>query len=420
MPVKKVAIFTSAYPYYPGEQFFEQEARAWAEYGRAVKVDLFPGVASGVARKVPDGLNVDNGLSFGSKRMRFFMMLVALSSPLFWRELLAAKIHRKSVKLAFWQATDILKSISILYVFILKVKLKTRLRGYDVAYFYWSDGRSLAGTFLKRVGFARKVVSRAHGADLYEERQKGGYMPLKRRYKDAYDELYLLSRQGRDYALRKYGFSASRLKVSALGVKVPDIITRKSKSEFHILSVSFCVPVKRLDRIIDAVASVALARPASRFRWTHIGGGVLQQALEERCKKAFSQCANLRYELAGTKSNAEIRAFYEMVTIDLFLNTSESEGMPVAVMEAMSYGVPVVAPDVGGISGMVDHTVGLLLNAPSSEEAVAAAVIHIHDIFFLPDYENLKNNARKRAEALFNAERNYQTFIGEILGSNKQ
>lgn len=44
--------------------------------------------------------------------------------------------------------------------------------------------------------------------------------------------------------------------------------------------------------------------------------------------------------------------------LEVYLMTSESEGLPLSVLEAMSVGVPVVATDVGGLSEAVEHGVG--------------------------------------------------------------
>ena len=38
---------------------------------------------------------------------------------------------------------------------------------------------------------------------------------------------------------------------------------------------------------------------------------------------------------------------------DLHINLSEYEGIPVTIMESMSLGIPVIATDVGGVSGLL-------------------------------------------------------------------
>ena len=60
-----------------------------------------------------------------------------------------------------------------------------------------------------------------------------------------------------------------------------------------------------------------------------------------------------RFELLGHVD--DISKFYNF--IDIFINTSISEGMPMTVLEAMSYGIPVIAPNIGGIFAMIENEI---------------------------------------------------------------
>jgi glycosyltransferase involved in cell wall biosynthesis len=64
---------------------------------------------------------------------------------------------------------------------------------------------------------------------------------------------------------------------------------------------------------------------------------------------------------------------------DVFVLASEHEGLPLAVMEALALGVPVVAPRVGGIPALVaDGSSGLLV-PPGDASALADAVLAVTD-----------------------------------------
>ena len=64
---------------------------------------------------------------------------------------------------------------------------------------------------------------------------------------------------------------------------------------------------------------------------------------------------------------------------DLFVLASEHEGLPLAVMEALALGVPVVATNVGGVPELVEDGTNGLLVPPRDPAALAAAVLALTD-----------------------------------------
>lgn len=69
---------------------------------------------------------------------------------------------------------------------------------------------------------------------------------------------------------------------------------------------------------------------------------------------------------------ADVSSFYRM--IDLFVLSSVSEGLPMALLEAMAAGLPIVATRVGGVPAALDHgAAGVLVN-PSDHDELARAI----------------------------------------------
>jgi len=72
---------------------------------------------------------------------------------------------------------------------------------------------------------------------------------------------------------------------------------------------------------------------------------------EKILSKIMEYGINNRFKLLGHLDDME--KFYS--TIDLYLNTSQHEGIPVTIIEAMSHRIPVIAPAVGGLPEVVEH-----------------------------------------------------------------
>lgn len=82
-----------------------------------------------------------------------------------------------------------------------------------------------------------------------------------------------------------------------------------------------------------------------------------------------------RFHLLGYRADAP----RVIAGADLFVLASSHEGLPVAVMEALALGVPVVATAVGGLSEAVTDGVDGLLVPPGDPEALAAAIVRATD-----------------------------------------
>jgi len=91
----------------------------------------------------------------------------------------------------------------------------------------------------------------------------------------------------------------------------------------------------------------------------------------------------------------DIEQFF--IRLDIYINTSKHEGIPMAVLEAMNYSIPVIAPDVGGMVEIIeDGKTGYIIRSRNIHEFVNA----IEDIIKTPNkmmemgecsHERLKN-----------------------------
>ena len=118
----------------------------------------------------------------------------------------------------------------------------------------------------------------------------------------------------------------------------------------------------------------------------------------ERVEQAIFAC-NLadRFHLKGHLE--DMNSYYK--DLDLYLNTSMHEGIPMTILEAMARGLPVVAPAVGGIVEIIDDGVeGFLVHSRDPED-YAEKCLRLRDAELR---KQMGQAARKKVERLFSAE----------------
>ncbi|MTI29241.1 glycosyltransferase, partial [Xanthovirga aplysinae] len=142
----------------------------------------------------------------------------------------------------------------------------------------------------------------------------------------------------------------------------------------------------------------------------HMGGGPLEKKLRNYIK-TFKQ-PNLQAELKGAVPHQEVLNFYREERVDVFMNVSDTEGVPVTIMEAQSYGIPVIATAVGGTSEIVSNENGILLPKACEVYDIINALSKILDNNFYQKREK----SRKSWEKKFVAEINYRKLVESILG----
>ncbi len=119
----------------------------------------------------------------------------------------------------------------------------------------------------------------------------------------------------------------------------------------------------------------------------------------------------------GLTANSEpLKALY--ANADIFVFPTLADCLPIAVMEGMAAGLPVVATDVGGLSEeVVPGVSGLVVPPKSSEGIVEAVCALVHD----PEQRHrMARSGRELAETRFNAQTNYNAVFDLMRGLAKK
>jgi glycosyltransferase involved in cell wall biosynthesis len=134
----------------------------------------------------------------------------------------------------------------------------------------------------------------------------------------------------------------------------------------RLINVALHVEVKGLDVLLRAFASLVERRGTLTLEL--IGEGPLTSDLR-RLAEELGVTEHVRF--VGTATPAQIAD--ALRAADIFVLSSLSENMPLAALEALCCGLPVVATDVGGVAEAVEAGAGALAS-PGDAEALAAAI----------------------------------------------
>ncbi len=410
-------LLTSCFPYDNKETFLENEIKFLG--GNFTKViilaqELSPSVTK--ARKIPDNADAYN-ISVKKKQiarcgdvlrggLRLFYPSDACKSD---RERIGKSVSKKAFCEYFEQRSQRQFRES------LEIIKKYDFNEFDeiIIYSYWFFANCRTAILIKNYfesqGLNAKVYSRAHGYDLYDYVNKLNYLPLRPCMAREVEKIYTCSQNGCNYLKGVIPEYSDKIECSYLGT-FDNGVGFYDKS-FHIVTCSRTVELKRLGRLVEALSS--LRDCVGEVYWTHIGDGPLQTEIVSLAKEKldFMNC-----EFVGCFTNEQVIDYYLTHPVNMFINVSRTEGLPVSIMEAISFGIPVLATNVGGTGEIiVDGFNGYLLDKDFSDENFKKA---FNKVYCVDDekYRKLRLNARKYWEEHFNAEKNYPEFCELISG----
>jgi glycosyltransferase involved in cell wall biosynthesis len=280
-------------------------------------------------------------------------------------------------------------------------------------YAYWIHNSSILLGILKRQNRINGFVCRGHAIDLYEFDWKISTqvdaLPYYNFIIHRADLVSSISQHGCDYLKARFPALEEKFVCSRLGVDDKGINPWNEKEIFTIVSCSGIDDRKRVYLIAKVVALMK-----TPVRWIHFGEGSGRAKLEGEVRKIPAMHS---VELMGFVPNEKVISFYQQQGVSIFLNLSEAEGIPVAIMEAISFGIPVLATAVQGSPEIANNQTGFCLPQASSENEIAALLES-----FIADVEKqkkLRNSAREFYSQEFNATSNYRKFANMVSDALK-
>lgn len=278
-----------------------------------------------------------------------------------------------------------------------------------VLYTYRFEYQPYVACLLQKYFEEPKIISRAHRYDLYEESNSDKYIPMREFILNNMSKVYLISENGKEYLGNKYPEYKEKMVVSKLGTSDNGVENYHKTERIRIVSCSNIVKVKRVDALVECLSKI----DNINIDWVHFGGGEGEEDIKLMAEKMLG--SNISYDIKGKVDNKTVLEYYKKNIIDIFINLSASEGIPVSIMEAISFGIPCIATNVGGTGEIVYNNInGFLLDAEFRINDVVNIIENYNNMSY-EEIMELRHNARKIWENNYSAENNYKSFIQELI-----
>lgn len=348
--------FTAEFPYGNSETFIENELPYLSEAFENVQVFAHLERDLKTKRKLEENCSLVNLKSFELSTLSFKYYLIVYY--FFFIELFKAN-HK------WFYIKNTKRWLSLLSQGAKKaqyIEKHNLLLPNSINYSFWMNDWALVLAILKKRNIISSFVFRCGGFDIWNERHEGDYLPFRGVIYKYATKVMPNTILGETY-IKKLKLFPTKIEHKYWGTTDNGLGMFRDEAQLTLVSVSNVIPLKRVHLIIEVLKNVA-----EPINWIHFGKGDLLDEITKMAKVSLPQ-HNVIFK--GSIPNIDIMRFYQNNSVDLFMTTSSTEGMPVSIQEALSFGVPIIATDVGGISEMINNDNGLLINKEFDPKEVA-------------------------------------------------
>lgn len=208
----------------------------------------------------------------------------------------------------------------------------------------------------------KKVVYHIHGGGFIDFTEKNEKAVVKTLHKC--DCIVALSESWRIYFVNE--LSCTNVKVIKNIVQSPQIEETKKDDAVHFMILGLVCEQKGAFDLIQAVKQ--LKNKTEEKFMLHIGGlGETERLQIEIKENDLTDCVRFEGFVSGAN---KIKLLNKS---DFYVLPSYAEGLPISILEAMSYSLPILSTPVGGIPEVVDSTNGIIVQ-PGDVDALTSAL----------------------------------------------
>lgn len=410
--MKKLIVIPGSYPYSIAAEdtFLNPELKVLKKY---FEIHIIPLSAEGILQNIDKDFIIHDSYAKSSMKLNKRLVVSYFFNIIFSRQIYMELFDFPSILFNVSKVKSLIAFFirkEMFYNYLNKSENKDLLRD-SILYTYWFDYATTAIGALK-MNQNIKAITKAHRYDLYAFRRDNGYIPFRYQALETIDKVFLISNDGFEYLNKLYPNFKHKYYLAPMGTDNHGILNSFSSDNiFRIVSCSFISPVKRVDLIIESLMKLS-QRTNKKIEWYHIGGGDMFETISEFALEKLSN--KVCYKLLGNMTNEQIFRFYDSQCLDLFIMLSSSEGKPVALMEATSVSLPILATEVGGIPEIAIHgRNAILVPEDTTAENVSNEILNLINN---PDkLIKMREESYKVWQESANAEVNFENFAQELL-----
>lgn len=261
---------------------------------------------------------------------------------------------------------------------------------------------SMRGSFWRKVVFASlarrfgvPVIGHLHGSDFdhFVATQPRLLQRIVAHQLERMSTVLVLGERWRDYVLAIA--PAARVVVQPNSVRMPAGQAAHAVGQtVELLFLGIVGQRKGVYDLLEAFAAARAACPALRL--TVAGNGEIERARRAADKLGLGSLVSFAGWTAGADKDRLLARSH------VYVLPSHSEGLPISILEAMSWGLPIISTDVGSIAELVRHEIDGLIVPVASPDRLAQAIQHLagsHDLRV-----RMGQSGRARVAAAFSEE----------------
>lgn len=257
-----------------------------------------------------------------------------------------------------------------------------------------SSKTGFLGRIAARLAGVPKIIHTVHGFPFHSFQPKilqKIYMNLEKFASLFCDKVVFVNNSERRKAIAKKIVSRKKAVTIYNGIEIPYLQKRFGDDNEKVIIGSVLRFSKQKNIINTIKVAIEVCRLNRRLQFIFVGDGELYREAKRMVKKAGME---KRILLPGWKTDIE----NWLLKFDVFLLYSKWEGLPISILEAMSYGLPIIASDIEGNNELVSEENGFLVSVKKVDK-LEQILINLPSK--MEELKKMGENSRKKVREKF-------------------